>query len=164
MFKKNLRYLPLLVTCLISLIVGIYSLTLYTSTFFILNKLKVYVKSIHVLNEPLAICINFTINNPSNLELKLVYFRPEISLNGVRIPLEEPSFIKYPTGSELTIPSMCNVSIPFSKRIDPSFSQTFWQLYNENSDNEWFFNVYFSLKNVPLVDVSTLQRYVYFVG
>jgi|GEM_PF-4803447 len=163
MFKK-LRYLPLLVMCVFSLILGVYSSTLYTNTFFILNKLRVYVQSILVIDEPLAICVNFTITNPSNVELKLIYFKPEIHLKNTKIPLEEPSFIKYPLGGELTIQPMCNVSILFSKRINPEFSQIFWQLYNENSDNEWFFNVFFSLKNVPLMELSTLQRYVYFVG
>lgn len=158
---KGTRYLPFLMTCLVSLILGFYSINLYTNTFFILNGLSIHVESVHVHNETLTISINFVISNPSNIKLKLVYFKPSIYLKKVNIMLEEPSFIKYPTGSELSIPPFSNVSLNFSKRIKPDFSQTFWQLY-ENSGNEWFFNVYFSLKNVPLMDISTLQRYAYF--
>ncbi|MEM2589400.1 MAG: hypothetical protein QW670_05285 [Candidatus Bathyarchaeia archaeon] len=163
MFKGIRSYLPFLTLCLISLALGFYSLNLYVDAYLVLNRLKLGVESVQVNNETLTINVIFIISNPSNIELKLVYFKPSIYLKGVEIMLESPSFIKYPTGSELLIPPLGNVSIIFSKKLDPAFSQTFWQLY-ENSGNEWFFSVYFSLKNVPLMDISTLQRYARFAG
>jgi len=153
-----LPYVPLIVICLSSLIIGVFSANAYTRSYLVLQNVKIYVNNVEVFaNTTYVISINFSVYNPSDGELKIAYIKPLIYLNLINVELEEPSFIKYPSGNELPILAHKNVTILLQKRIKSIY---FPQIYNSTEQKLWTFNVYISLKGVPLLDFATLNRYV----
>lgn len=152
-------YIPLIIICFVFVFTGACAYISYFNAYFILNGFKVYIDSLQVLKETQCIIrINFSVFNPSDRELKLTYLKPMIYLNEVGIKLNEPSFIRYSEGYELSIPPGRNVTIVFSRNImEP---ENFEQLYANSRTKNWFLNVYLTLRNVPLLDLATLQRYI----
>jgi hypothetical protein len=155
-------YLPLLSICLISLILGAYSYNAYLSSYSILYNFKIFISSIHVFKEKEAywIRINFSIFNPSENELKLVYLKPEIYLNGKVVVLEEPSFIRFVGVNEVSLYAHKNTTISFYKSIK---NEDFQEIYENAEKRYWFVNVYLTIRGVPLLELATLQRYKQFI-
>jgi len=157
-----LPYLPLMCICLASIVMGAYSYDVYLRTYAILYNFKVYIENIDVVkvSEVFLIKINFSIFNPSGNDLKLVYLKPDIYLNGRIVMLEEPSFERFTGLNEVSLLSHKNTTVCFQKRVA---SEDFGEVYGNAVRRHWLVNVYVTLKGVPLFELATLRRYVQFV-
>jgi len=122
----------------------------------------VFISSINVFKEKEAywIRINFSIFNPSESELKLVYLKPEIYLNGKVVVLEEPSFIRFIGANEVSLYAHKNTTVSFQKSVK---SEDFQEVYENAEKRYWLVNVYLTLRGVPLLELATLQRYKQFI-
>jgi hypothetical protein len=105
--------------------------------------------------------INFSIFNPSGKDLKLVYLKPDIYLNGRAVILEEPSFIRFTGLSEVPLSAYKNTTIYFQKTIK---NEDFEEIYGSTIKRQWFVVVFVTLKGVPLFELATLQRDIHFEG
>ena len=156
---RNIYYLPLLCICLISLVTGAYSYDAYLRSYTVLYNFKVFIENIDVVKEKEAflIKINFSIFNPSEKDLKLVYLKPEIYFNGRAVMLEEPSFLRFTGLNEVPLSAHKNTTIYFQKTIK---NEDFEEIYGSTENRQWFVVVFVTLRGVPLFELATFKRYV----
>jgi hypothetical protein len=157
---QKFRSIPLAAITAVSLSITAFSLTAYLKSYSVLHDFNVYVGTVSVsANEKVELNVTFILYNPSEYELKLIYIKEDVFLNGNRILINDPFVSKYQLGREYisllsTGNSTVNVVVLIERKNFPD--------YNPSANNHWSFRVVVSLENVPLIGFATLTRFAVF--
>jgi hypothetical protein len=158
----KLRHMPLIIITLVALVLIIYSMTAYSTSYATLRDFQVYVDNVSVsVAEKVEVNVTFVLFNPSGLELRLTYIEEKVLLNGTSISIERPYLSRYDTGGDYIrlLPTHANSTVNMVGQVEDA---TFRSSYDPNADYDWSFRVVVSLENVPLVEVATLWRSAFF--
>lgn len=157
---RKFRCLPLFAITLASLSITAFTLSIYLKSYSILHDFNVYVRMVSVsLDEKIGLNASFILYNPSEYELRLVYIKEDVFLNGNYILINDPFISKYQLGRDyvsLLPPGNSTFNVVVS--IEPKN----FLGYDPNADNEWSFRIVVSLENVPLIGFATLTRFAVF--
>jgi hypothetical protein len=154
--------MPLIALALIALVLMIYSMGAYSTSYVTLHDFQVYVDNVSVsLVARAEVNVTFALYNPSSLELRLIYIEEKVLLNGTRVPIEKPYISRYDMGGDYIrlLRAHANSTINIFGQVEDA---NFPSNYDPEADNDWSFDVVVSLENVPLVEVATLWRSVVF--
>ncbi|MEM3629425.1 MAG: hypothetical protein QXE06_08675 [Candidatus Bathyarchaeia archaeon] len=103
--------------------------------------------------------VSYVLYNPCEYELKLVYIKEDVFLNGNSILIKDPFISKYQLGRDyVSLLPPGNSTVNMVVLIDPKN----FIGYNTEAVNEWNFRVVVSLEDVPLIGFATIIRFTAF--